>query len=72
MLDQIRIVVERFPDGYVAYPLGVRGVVVGQGQTEEDAIADCRSALRFHVETFGPDEIDPVTPIETHLVVSAF
>jgi predicted RNase H-like HicB family nuclease len=55
MLEQVRIVVERFPDGYVAYPLGIRGVVVGQGQTEEEAVSDCRSALRFHLETFGPE-----------------
>ena len=62
---------ERFPDGYVAYPLGVKGVVVGQGTTEEEAIADCRSALLFHLETFGPEELDPVVPLETHLVTSS-
>jgi hypothetical protein len=71
MLEQVRIVVERYPDGFVAYPLGVKGVVVGQGATEEKAIADCRSALRFHIETFGPDELDPVFPLETHLVTAA-
>jgi predicted RNase H-like HicB family nuclease len=63
--------VERFPDGYVAYPLGIRGVVIGQGDTEELAIADCRSALRFHIETFGPEELDPVVPLETHLVTAS-
>jgi hypothetical protein len=71
MLDEVRIVVERFPDGYVAYPLGVKGVVVGQGHTEDEAIADCRSALRFHLDTFGPEELDPVFPLETHLVTSS-
>jgi len=30
---QIKIVVERRPDGYVAYPLGIKGVVVGEGDT---------------------------------------
>ena len=52
----IKIVVERHPDAYVAYPLGVKGVVVGEGETYEDAIADLKSALQFHLETFGADE----------------
>ncbi|MBI4504191.1 MAG: type II toxin-antitoxin system HicB family antitoxin, partial [Chloroflexi bacterium] len=36
----VKIVVEHHPDGYVAYPLGLRGVVVGQGDTAEQALAD--------------------------------
>jgi len=56
-----KIVVEKHPDTYVAYPLGLRGVVVGQGETYEEALADVKSAIRFHMETFGPEavEIDP-------------
>jgi predicted RNase H-like HicB family nuclease len=50
-----KIVVEKHADGYVAYPLGVQGVVVGQGDTYEDALADVKSAIRFHIETFGRD-----------------
>ncbi len=34
-MRQIKIIVEKHPDGYVAYPLGVKGVVVGQGDTYE-------------------------------------
>ena len=55
MPDSLKIVVEKHPDGYVAYPLGIRGVVVGEGDTYEEALADVRSAIRFHMETFGPD-----------------
>ena len=54
MMRQVKIVVEKHPDGYVAYPLGIRGVVVGEGDTYEEALADVKSAIRFHVETFGP------------------
>jgi hypothetical protein len=54
-MEQIKIVVERRPDGFVAYPLGVRGVVVGQGDTAEEALADVTSAIRLHQDTFGPD-----------------
>jgi len=35
------------------YPLGVKGVVVGEGDTYEEALADFKSAIRFHVEAFG-------------------
>lgn len=55
MLKQFKIVIEKHPDGYVAYPLGLNGVVVGEGDTFEDALADVRSAIRFHIETFGED-----------------
>ncbi|MCX7012314.1 MAG: type II toxin-antitoxin system HicB family antitoxin [Candidatus Sumerlaeota bacterium] len=60
-MDAVKTVVEKHPDGYVAYPLGVKGVVVGQGATYEEAVADLKSALKFHLETFGPDmlEVDP-------------
>ena len=55
---RLKIIVERHEDGYVAYPLGVQGVVVGQGETYEEALADARSAVAFHVETFGPGVLD--------------
>jgi predicted RNase H-like HicB family nuclease len=48
-----KIRVEKHPDGYVAYPLGTEGVVVGQGDTYDAALADVKSAIEFHVETFG-------------------
>jgi predicted RNase H-like HicB family nuclease len=54
----IKIVVERHEDGYVAYPIGVKGVVVGEGDSYEEALADVRSAIRFHVESFGPSMLE--------------
>jgi predicted RNase H-like HicB family nuclease len=51
----LKIIVERHPDGYVAYPLGLKGVVVGEGDSYEEALADVKSAIRFHVRTFGGD-----------------
>jgi predicted RNase H-like HicB family nuclease len=47
------VVVEKHPDGYVAYPLGLKGVVVGEGNTYEEALSDVKSAIAFHIETFG-------------------
>ena len=57
-MRQLKIVVEKHQDGYVAYPLGLKGVVVGQGETYENALADVESAIRFHVETFGQDVVE--------------
>ena len=42
----------------VAYPLGLKGTVVGEGDTYDEALADGESAVRFHVETFGPEVLD--------------
>ena len=49
----VKIVVEKHEDGYVAYPLGIDGVVVGEGDSYEEAVADVRSALAVYMETFG-------------------
>ncbi len=62
-VKQFKIVVERHSDGYVAYPLGIAGVVVGEGETYEEALADVKSAIAFHLETFGPDVIETETPV---------
>jgi predicted RNase H-like HicB family nuclease len=57
MTRAFKIIVEKHLDGYVAYPLGLKGVVVGQGDTYEEALADVKSAISFHIQTFGPDVI---------------
>lgn len=36
MVKKIKIIVERHSDNYVAYPLGLQGVVVGQGDTHDE------------------------------------
>ena len=62
-MKQLKIIVEKHPDGYVAYPLGFKGVVVGQGDSYEDALSDVKSAIRFHVESFGKAVLDVDPPI---------
>ena len=62
-MRSFKIIVEKHPDGYVAYPLGLKGVVVGQGDTDEQALSDVKSAIRFHIETFGKDVLDVDPPI---------
>lgn len=58
-MKSVKIIVEKHPDTYVAYPLGIRGVVVGEGDSYEAAVADLRSAMQFHLETFGEDATIP-------------
>lgn len=62
-MKKLMVVVEKHPDGYVAYPLGLKGVVVGEGDTYEEALADVKSAISFHIETFGQDVLDVESPV---------
>jgi predicted RNase H-like HicB family nuclease len=55
MRKTLKFIVEKHRDGYVAYPLGLRGVVVGQGETYETALTDAKSAASFHIESFGKE-----------------
>jgi predicted RNase H-like HicB family nuclease len=58
MEKQFKVIVEKHPDGYVAYPLGLKGTVVGEGDTYELALEDVKSAIRFHIESFGKDALE--------------
>ena len=58
MEKQLKVIVEKHPDGYVAYPLGLKGIVVGEGDTYEQALEDVKSAIRFHIESFGKDALE--------------
>jgi len=71
MTRQFKIVVEKHADGYVAYPLGLKGVVVGEGDTYEEALADVKSAIRFHIETFGQDVFEAESPVLEAFVAEA-
>ena len=57
-MKQFKVIVEKHSDGYVAYPPGLKGVVVGEGDTYEDALADVKSAIQFHIDTFGSSVIE--------------
>ena len=62
-MKKYKIIVEKHSDGYVAYPLGLKGVVVGEGDSYEEALSDVKSAIRFHIETFGEEALDVEPPI---------
>ncbi|NCQ86137.1 MAG: type II toxin-antitoxin system HicB family antitoxin [Microcystis aeruginosa W13-18] len=70
-MKSIKIIVEKHPDGYIAYPLGIQGVVVGEGDTYEDALNDVRSAIAFHIETFGESVLEGDSSVLEAFVVEA-
>ncbi len=70
-MQTLKIIVEKHADGYVAYPLGLKGIVVGEGDTYEEALADVRSAIQFHIETFGPQIFETDSPVLEAFVAEA-
>ncbi|TLM76527.1 MAG: type II toxin-antitoxin system HicB family antitoxin [Actinobacteria bacterium] len=67
-MHKVRFVAEQHADGFVAFPLGVSGAVVGQGESADAALADARSALRFHVDTFGAQVLEEPEPLDAFMV----
>ena len=47
----------------MAYPLGLKGIVVGQGDSCEAALSDVSSAIRLHIETFGTEVFEGESPV---------
>ena len=65
------LIVEKHTYGYIAYPLGISGSVVGQGASYDAALADVNSAIRFHLETFGESEIEEDAVLEAFVAEAA-
>lgn len=61
--SEIHIIIEKHAEGYVAYPVGLKGVVVGEGNTYEEALKDVKSAISFHLDTFGPEALETGSPV---------
>jgi predicted RNase H-like HicB family nuclease len=62
-MNDFKIIIEKHEDGFVAYPLGLKGIVVGEGDSYEEAFADVKSAIRFHIETFGDEAFEDDSPV---------
>ncbi len=70
-MKHYKVIIEKHVDGYVAYPLGLKGVVVGEGDSYEAALADVKSAIRFHLETFGKEVFELESPVLEAFVAEA-
>jgi hypothetical protein len=57
-MDPPKIIDEKHPDDYVAHPVGMKDVVIGESDTFEEAVANVTSAIQFHNETFDPGSGD--------------
>ena len=67
----MKIIIEKHPEGYVAYPAGIQGIVVGEGNTFDEALRDVQSAIRFHIETFGRESLESENPALDAFVAEA-
>jgi predicted RNase H-like HicB family nuclease len=65
------VVIEKHSDGYVAYPLGLKGVVVSQGDSCDEVLSEVTSAIRFHIETFGPEAFEADEPVLEAFIAEA-
>jgi predicted RNase H-like HicB family nuclease len=61
-MTQIKFIIEQHADGFLAYPLGMQGIVVGEGGSYEEALADAKSVTKFHIETFGAEAFPSDSP----------
>ena len=55
--QRFRVHLEQAQAGWLAYPDGINGVVVAQGDTAAEALEDLQSAIRFHLDTFGRSDM---------------
>jgi predicted RNase H-like HicB family nuclease len=67
----VKIIIEKHAEGYVGYPAGIQGVVVGEGPTFEEALRDVQSAIRFHIESFGREALESESPALDAFVAEA-
>ena len=71
MNQEFKVVVEKHQDGYVAYPLGLKGVVVSEGDSYEEVLSNVKSAINFHIETFGNEIFEEGEPVIEAFIAEA-
>ncbi|HJW86722.1 MAG: type toxin-antitoxin system HicB family antitoxin [Candidatus Brocadiaceae bacterium] len=71
MNQEFKVVVEKHSDGYVAYPLGLKGVVVSEGDSYEEVLSNVKSAIKFHIETFGNEIFEEEEPVIEAFIAEA-
>jgi predicted RNase H-like HicB family nuclease len=66
-LRSINIIIEKHPEGYVAYPSGLSGVLLIEGNTYQEALENIKSTIKFHLETFRKETFKDESIIETFI-----
>ena len=67
IMKHFKIVIEKHSDGYVAYPIGIVGSIVGQGDTYEGALNDVKSAIACYIEMFGKEILEDTPSVEVFI-----
>ena len=70
-MDSVKIIIEQHSDGFVAYSLGLEGVVVLECDSYQDTLADVKSAIHFPIETFGAETFEDDSPVLEAFVTEA-
>jgi hypothetical protein len=70
-MTQLEFIIEQHSDGFLAYPSGLHGVAIGEGDKYDAALADARLAAKFHIETFGTDAFPGDSPLLDAFLVEA-
>nr|MDO8087444.1 hypothetical protein [Candidatus Sigynarchaeum springense] len=70
-MKPLNIIIEKHPDGYVAYPLGIIDVIVGEGSIHKKALTDVKSVIQFHIESFGSKIFEGEDILETFIAAVA-
>ena len=58
IMDDLQVITEKHPDGFVSYALGLDGIVIAQGDSHDESLTELMSAIKFHTETFGSPKIE--------------
>ncbi|MGO9387791.1 MAG: type II toxin-antitoxin system HicB family antitoxin [Methanobacterium sp.] len=66
-MKNINIIIEKHQQGYVAYPLGLSGVLLSEGNTYQEALENIKSTIKFHLETFRKETFEDEAIIETFI-----
>jgi predicted RNase H-like HicB family nuclease len=56
---RVGVSVQQTGGGFIAHAIGLQGVIVSDGASLEEALSNLKSAIAFHLETFGPGVLGP-------------
>ncbi len=66
-MKSINIIIEKHSECYLAYPLGLSGVLLSRGNTYQEALENIKSTIKFHLETFRKETFKDESIIETFI-----
>jgi predicted RNase H-like HicB family nuclease len=66
-LKSINVIIEKHPEGYVAYLLGLSGVLLSKGNTYQEALENIKFTIKFHLENFRKETFQDECIITTFI-----